>query len=166
MDDDGGELEGVDGGEFLLEVGEVVVGGEGFSGGFLDELLRGEFAAELVEAGAEPFAEGGVDAGAEVGIEGGESASGGGEELGGEDGAEGVGGEVADAAAGPVDVLEDAFAIGGGRDGEVFFHAVIPGGGCVVDGEAVFEEFLFHFEAEDDVEIVGNFVGFDADEGG
>ncbi len=159
-------LEIVDIREFLFEVGDIGGGGEGFSGGEGDELGGGIFFAVVVDVGLEPLIEAGEVGVLDVLAESGEVFGGGFEELCGEDVAEGVGGEVTDAAAGPVDVLEDAFAVGGGRDAEGGLHFGVPGGGGVLDGELFFEEGLFHFVAEDDVEVVGDFVGFDADEGG
>ena len=53
------------------------------------------------------------------------------EELGGVDVPERVGGEVAEAPHGPVDVLKAAFGVGLGTEAEEFFERVIPSGGDV-----------------------------------
>lgn len=87
------------------------------------------------------------------------------EELGGVDVAEGVGGEVAEAAHGPVDVLQAAFGVGFWTEAEELFELVIPGGGDVGDLEFAGEEGAFEFEAEEDVEVVGGFVGLNTDGG-
>ena len=100
------------------------------------------------------FCEGGGDGGVFLGAL---------EELGGVDVSEGVGGEVAEAAHGPVDVLEATFTIVFRREAEEFFELVVPGVGDISDFEFTGEEGSLEFEAEENVEVVGGFISFDAD---
>lgn len=90
----------------------------------------------------------------------------GGKELSGADIAEGVSGEVAKIAEGPMDILQAPFGIGFGSDSEKFFHFSVPCCGQIVYSEGAANELFFNFKAEDDVEAIGHFVGFDANEGG
>ena len=83
--------------------------------------------------------------------------------MGGVDVPEGVGGEVAEAAHGPVDVLKAAFGVVFGTEAKEFFEGVIPSGGDVGHFELAGEEGAFEFEAEEDVKVVGGFIGLDAD---
>jgi hypothetical protein len=64
-----------------------------------------------------------------------------------------------------VDVLEAATSVVGDFKAEEFFKEFVPRGGEVANGEITFKELGFQFKAEKDVEIVSDFVGFDADEG-
>ena len=127
-----------------------VGGGVGFgSGGLLHEVLGEEGGAVLMDVGLHP-----VEEGEEVGFgEGGGDGvvfHGGVEELGGVDVAEGVGGEVAEPAHGPVDVLEAAFGVVFGAEAEEFFEGFVPGVGDVGDVEIAGEEGAFEFETEED----------------
>lgn len=90
----------------------------------------------------------------------------GGEELSGEEVAEGVGGEVAEVAEGPVDVLQASERIFGGDDAEIRLHFGVPRFGKVVDAELARDKLFFNLKAQNDVEAVGHLVGFDADEAG
>jgi len=64
-----------------------------------------------------------------------------------------------------VDVLEAAMGVVGDFKAEEFFKEFVPSGREVANGEITFKELGFQFEAQKDVEIVSDFVGFDADEG-
>jgi hypothetical protein len=64
-----------------------------------------------------------------------------------------------------VDVLEAATGVVGDFETEEFFEEFVPSGGEVANGEITLKELGFQFKAEKDVEIVSDFVGFDADEG-
>ena len=150
--------------EAVAEMGEVGGGVAFGAGGTLHEVLREEGGAFLVDVFLHPAEEGGEIAFGEGGGDDG-VVLGGVEELGGVDVAEGVGGEVAESAHGPMDVLEAAFGIGLGAEAEELFEGFVPGGGDVGDLEFAGEEGAFEFEAEEDVEVVGRFVGFDADAG-
>ena len=89
----------------------------------------------------------------------------GGEQLRGDDGAQGVGGEIADQAAEPMHVLHRAVGIvASGRQAQGLLHPIIPGLGYVGDAQAAAQQRLLHFVAQDDVQRVGEFVGIDADE--
>ena len=145
MGEVGGALGGVAGGLF-----HEVLGEEGGAVG-VDVLLQ-----PSEERGGVGFLEGGGD---------GVVLHGGGEELGGIEVAEGVGWEVAEASHGPMDVLQAAFGVGGWGHLEEVFEVTVPSGGHVFDLEVAVEELAFEGEAEEDVEVVGGFVGFDADEG-
>jgi len=117
----------------------------------------------LLKPGAEGVEAAFFDVGGDVGV----GSEGGGEELGVHDVAEGVALEVApDEVAEPVDVLEDAVFVVGGRDAKVALVGGAPGVGQVGDGESAFEEVEAQLEADHDVEVVGDFVGVGADEAG
>lgn len=88
------------------------------------------------------------------------------EKLGGEEVAQCVGGKVADQPARPVDILKTAFFKGGGCDIEVLLHEVIPQFRDLFHRERAFHEFFFDFKAEDDMEVIGDLIGFDADTAG
>lgn len=62
-----------------------------------------------------------------------------------------------------MDVLEYAFFVVFWGDIEDVFGGGVPGIREVFDFEGSVEELFFEFEAEDDVEVVGDFVGVDAD---
>ena len=123
--------------ELFAEVAVEGGGGDSLAGDAVDEVGSWVAAALAVDFGLEPVTQGLKLAAGEGGFEVAEFLCSLIEELGGEDVAEGIGGEVAEAAEGPVDVLEDAFAVGGGDDAEVLAHFFVPGGGGVGDGEVV-----------------------------
>ena len=79
--------------------------------------------------------------------------------------AQGVGGEVSKAAQGPVDVLKTAFGVIGHLQAEEFLEKLVPGGGEIADFEIPGDEAGFELETEKDVQIVGDLVSLDADEG-
>lgn len=87
-------------------------------------------------------------------------------ELGSVDAADRISGEVAEIASAPVHILQNTVGIGGRGDAEKFLHFVVPGSGELVDSEFVVDEGELEFVTEDDVEAIGEFVCFDADEGG
>ena len=62
--------------------------------------------------------------------------------------------EVADAAARPVDVLQDAVGVVGHVDAEEVLHPRLPDLGQVVERDRALEQLLLELEAEDDVEAV------------
>ena len=61
-------------------------------------------------------------------------------------------------------VLEDAARVVGNLDSQVVGHARVPGPGEILDGEAVLDQVLLQLEAQDDVHVVGDLVGIDADQ--
>ena len=61
--------------------------------------------------------------------------------------------------------MEAATGVVGDFKAEEFFEEFVPRGGEVANGEITLKELGFQFKAEKDVEIVSDFVGFDADEG-
>jgi hypothetical protein len=85
--------------------------------------------------------------------------------LEGDEVTEGVGGEVAEIAKGPVNVLEDSFGVVLGGDAEIFFETGVPYLRQVFDLEFPLKQTDLNFEAEHDVEVVGGFIGFNADGG-
>ena len=145
-------------------MGEVVGAFGGAAGGGLHEFLRREGGAFGVDFALEPTEEGGGVCFLEGGGDG-VVLHGGAEELRGVEVAEGVGGEVAEAAHGPVNVLQATFGVAGWGHAEEFFEVGIPSGGDVFHFEVAVDELALEGEAEEDVEVVGGFVGFDADEG-
>ena len=80
--------------------------------------------------------------------------------------AQGVGGEVADGAAGPVAVLEAALGIVGHIHAQVLLVQPVPLGGHVLDLQGAVHELLLHLIADHDVQGIGQLVGLGADEGG
>ncbi len=85
-------------------------------------------------------------------------------DLNGEHGSEEVRREVAEAAARPVRVLEDAVRVVRHRDAHELLEARVPRVRQVLHGESARHELLLELEAEDDVEPVARLVGVDADE--
>ena len=75
-----------------------------------------------------------------------------------------VRGEVAEIASGPMGVLQTALSVGFGCDAEILFHFLVPHFGKVFNFQRTFNQRLFDFKADDDVERVGHFIGVDADE--
>jgi hypothetical protein len=132
----------------------------------LDEFSCGIAPAVAVDIVAEPGEEGGELALRELCVEVAGVLSRLLEELGGVEVAERVGGEVADRAVGPVDVLEAAAGVVGRGEAEVLAHLFVPRAGDVVWGEVAGEHGLLELEPEEDVEVVGGLVGVDADERG
>ena len=78
--------------------------------------------------------------------------------------AERVAREVAERAARPVHVLQDAAGVVGDLDAEQPAHAVVPRGGQVGDLERALDQRDLELEAQDDVQRVGERVGRDADQ--
>jgi hypothetical protein len=64
-----------------------------------------------------------------------------------------------------VDVLEATARIVGDFEAEKLFEQLVPGGWQVMNGEVASEKLGFQFEAKKNVEVVGNFISFDTDEG-
>src|SRR5262249_14224419 len=81
-----------------------------------------------------------------------------------EDRAEQVRGEVAEATAGPVRILQDAERVV--RDGEAqqLLEPGVPGVREILDGKTAGQQLLLELEAEDHVQPVARLVGVDAHE--
>ena len=101
---------------------------------------------------------------AEVVIEVGHVASGGGHELGGVQIAEGVRREVTEPAKTPVDVLQAAACIIRWRKPEKLPKFLAPSCRQIGRQEIAGHQPLLQLEPQNDVQVVGRFVGFDADE--
>ncbi len=84
-------------------------------------------------------------------------------EVGGVEIAEAVGREIAEDAHAPVDVLEAAFGVVLHGESEEGLEAAVPLGGDIGEGELAGEDGAFQLEAEEDVQVVGDLVGLDAD---
>ena len=151
-------------GEAAAEVGEVVGAFGGAAGGGFHEFLRREGGAFGVDFALEPAEEGG-GVGFGEGVGDGVVLHGGAEELRRVEVAERVGGEVAKASHGPVDILQAAFGVGGWGHAEEFLEFCVPSLRDVFDFELAVDELAFEREAKKDMEVVGGFVGFDPDEG-
>ena len=78
---------------------------------------------------------------------------------------EGVGRKVAEAAHAPVDVLKTTAGVIRRGESEEVLKTFVPGRGNVCHFEGAVEEAALQFEPQKNVQIVGGFVGFDADEG-
>ena len=63
-----------------------------------------------------------------------------------------------------MDVLEAAVGDVRHLDSEVLGHLRVPGFGDIGGGEPAARRLLLQFEAEDDVEVVGDLVGVDTDQ--
>ena len=87
-------------------------------------------------------------------------------DLGREQVPQGIGGEVTKGALGPVDILQHALRVIGGNHTQVGLHLRVPGFGQVGHLEVLGEQSDFQLEAQDDVEVVGDLIGFHPDEGG
>ena len=61
-------------------------------------------------------------------------------------------------------VLEDAARVVGHVDPEVLVHPRAPGAGQVLRLQPVVDQILLQLEAQDDVHVVGDLVGVDADQ--
>jgi len=163
--DDLSWLEVVEGGVFGFEVVAVGFFAERLAGDFFAKLIEVVGFAILMDVGSEPFADEGEIALFNLFFPMGVFFGKGGEELGGEDIAEGVSGEVAEGSDGPVNILEAAFSIIWGSFSEEFFEFGIPGIGKVSWRKSAGNELFFEFKAEDDVKAIGNLVCLDSDEG-
>ena len=86
-------------------------------------------------------------------------------ELAGDHVAEAVGGEVAEGAARPVHVLEHAVGVVGDLEPEVLACSARSRPGEVSKLERAVEELELQLEADQDVEVVGELVGLDPDQG-
>jgi hypothetical protein len=86
------------------------------------------------------------------------------EQLRRQHGAQRVAREVAEGAAGPVDVLQAAQPVVGRNDAEEIPHPLVPGARQVAHGEVARDQRAFEAVAQDDVQRVGRLVGLDADE--
>jgi hypothetical protein len=63
-----------------------------------------------------------------------------------------------------MDVLEYPFRIGFRRDPQILLHLSIPQGGQIFRLNLALDQVLFDLETQHDVEIIGQLVGFHADE--
>ena len=84
-------------------------------------------------------------------------------QLGRDQAAERVAGEVAEAARAPVHVLQAAERVGGNLDAEQAAHPLAPRAGQIPDGELARDQRELELEAQDDMQRVGERVGRDAD---
>ena len=139
---------------------------ERFARDALDKFLRGKLAAVLVDVGAEPFPDKAEFSLGDAGLPVGMGFFKGVEELGGIEVAEDIGGEVSDEPKRPMNILEASFGIVGRGDVQVVVHLLVPDGRDVFHFQRAFNEGFFHFKPEDDVEAIGDFIGFDPDERG
>ena len=64
-----------------------------------------------------------------------------------------------------MDVLQASFAVIGGTESEKGFEGIIPDAGNIGNFQLPGEEGALQFEAKEDVEIVGCFVGLHANGG-
>src|SRR5258707_521635 len=87
-------------------------------------------------------------------------------ELGCVKAAQAVGGEITKTAMAPVNVLQTASFIV--RDGDTQPRCVVfvPPAGDIGYGKAAFDELLFQFVSDHDMEMIRDLVGFSADQGG
>jgi hypothetical protein len=86
-------------------------------------------------------------------------------ELGRREGAERVGGEVAERTLRPVHVLQHAVRVRLGDHAEIRVHRLVPALRQFVDAHRAVDEAALQFEAEHDVQVVGHLVGLHANEG-
>ena len=132
----------------------------------LERLLRRELAAVLVKPLAEPLPQRREVTRLDLIVEVRKIPPQGLPDLHRHDVAEGVGGEVAEDAARPVDVLEHPVGVVRHLDAEVLVHARVPLLREVGERDPAREQLLLELEAEDHVEVVRDLVRLDADERG
>ena len=75
-----------------------------------------------------------------------------------------VGREVADQPGRPVHVLQHAHAVVRRNDADERAHALVPGGRQIVDRQVASHQRELELEAQEDVQVVGDLVGLDADQ--
>ena len=75
-----------------------------------------------------------------------------------------IGGEVTEAAVGPVHILQDAFAVGRNLNAEILPVQIIPGFLQLFKRNTSAEESLFELVADQDVDRIGELIGSGADE--
>ena len=80
--------------------------------------------------------------------------------------ADGVGGEIADVAIGPVGILEDALPVVGHVHAQIRLVQAVPLGGQVVGRQLPGEHPPLQLIAHHDMQAVGQLVGLGADQGG
>src|SRR6516165_12764871 len=85
-------------------------------------------------------------------------------ELSRDDGAERIGGEVAEGADRPVNVLQAALEVIRGANAEALLHAGIPGFPQVAHRELTGKQLFLQLVAQHDVERVGELVRVDPDQ--
>ena len=76
-----------------------------------------------------------------------------------------VGWKVSKSAHRPVNVLQTTLGVVGDLESKEFQEKLIPCGGQVADFEISGDEAGFELEPKKDMKVVGNFIGFDPDEG-
>ncbi len=149
--------------ELVAGVLKEVIGGERFAGGRLDQVWRGVPGAVAVDAVGEPLVDRLELARPHEGVDV-QILTHRGVDLGGQHRPQRVGGEVAEGAVTPVDVLETALAVGVGPHAQIVVVLLVPHAGHVLDGEVASDQVTLDLEAGDDVHVVGEFVGFHPDE--
>src|SRR5208282_901450 len=77
-----------------------------------------------------------------------------------------VGGKVTHRTQTPVNVLKDSAPVVGDNQAKQLLKTRIPGFGEVLDLKPPFYQGEFDFEPEQNVQVIGHFVRFDADKGG
>ncbi len=136
----------------------------GLAGHVLDERATAVASALLVDVRPKPVQQGREVAHGEAVLQVGEGFQGGVEKLGGVKGAQGVGGEIAEAAEGPMHILEAAQAVIGHFQTHVLLEDLVPGCGDVAHGQIAADDRLLDLEAQHDVQVVGDLVCFHPDE--
>src|SRR5829696_5598901 len=146
------------------QIAQVRLRVEPTAGDPLDQLARHVLAAMPPEILAQPRGERAELAALELVVQTGDVGRHPLPKLAGDDGAERVGGEVADHADRPMHVLEHADGIVRRLDAEVLLHPLVPDLRQVSEIEGAGQELLLELEAEDDVEVVGRLVRLDPDQ--
>src|SRR5579872_1668681 len=125
-----------------LDVTDEGSGRQGLAGGAPQEVLHRHLGPEAVHLGAEPAEEPGELARRELLIEDGHLCAQALVELRGDDGAERIGGEVAERAHRPVNVLQASLEVVGGADRQAALHAGVPGFGEIAYRKPAREQLL------------------------
>ena len=84
-------------------------------------------------------------------------------ELHRQQGAQGISGKISDGAKRPVYVLQHALGIVGRDDAQIGFHLCVPRLGQLRQFHFPLQHVVLDLEAQENVQVVGHLVGFDAD---
>ena len=80
-------------------------------------------------------------------------------QLGADQVAQGIGGEISEKPFAPVDILKTAFGVVARTPREQLLHAVVPVLRQLLDRQVLLEQGQLQFKAQHDVEAVAEFIG-------
>ena len=152
-------------GIFFFQIGAVSSLAERFTSDFFGELFRVVPTAPLMDVGFEPLANKGEFAISDPPVPVGMLFCKRRKEMGRKEVAQSISWKIAKIAERPMDVLKTSLRVILRLDAEIFFHLGIPSIGKIGDIECSADQSLFDFKTENDMQAVGDFVRFYADEG-